>query len=256
MERVKDMTIFYYTATGNSLMVAKSLGGNLLSIPKMLKEEKTLFEDDIIGFVFPSYRGSIPTVVEEFIQRVKIKGTYTFAIVTYGSTAMWTGKHFAEIAKEKGLSLDYINQVKMVDTSLKFYDMEKEIKGEGKKNIDQKIKRITEDIDLKVSNNTRGNAITNAVSQIGYRAYRKEVGDCDKLFSVEESCTKCKVCQKVCPVDNINVDSIVTFNGKCIRCYACTQNCPQNAIRFKGEKSRARYRNSKVTLKEIISANN
>lgn len=250
------MTIFYYTATGNSLLVAKSLGGKLYSIPKLLKEEITLFQDDVIGFVFPSYVGSIPTVVEDFLDLVKIKADYTFAIVTYGKMAMWTGKHFSEMARERGITIDYINQVKMVDTSLKFYDIDKQIKGEPKKNINTQIGYIKRDVAGRVHNDTRGNRITNAVSNIGYRAYRKEIGHCEGLFSIEQSCTKCKVCEKVCPVDNIKVESNVSFQQKCIRCYACTHNCPQNAIRFKGEKSRARFRNAKVTLREIIESNN
>ncbi|SPW87228.1 Uncharacterised protein [Enterococcus faecium] len=32
------MTILYFTATGNSLYVAKRLGGKLISIPQMIKE--------------------------------------------------------------------------------------------------------------------------------------------------------------------------------------------------------------------------
>lgn len=45
------------------------------------------------------------------------------------------------------------------------------------------------------------------------------------------------------------------FLNNCMRCGACTQNCPQNSMRFEGEKSRARYRNEHVTLKEIVAAN-
>ena len=32
------MKTLYFTATGNSLYIAKSIGGELLSIPKMIKE--------------------------------------------------------------------------------------------------------------------------------------------------------------------------------------------------------------------------
>ena len=33
------MTILYFTATGNSLAVAKRLGGTLLSIPQLIRED-------------------------------------------------------------------------------------------------------------------------------------------------------------------------------------------------------------------------
>ena len=43
------MTILYFTATGNSLYVAKRLGGKLISIPQMIKENKYEFSDERIG---------------------------------------------------------------------------------------------------------------------------------------------------------------------------------------------------------------
>ncbi len=39
------MTIFYFTATGNSLAVAKRVGGELISIPKALKDGESGYED-------------------------------------------------------------------------------------------------------------------------------------------------------------------------------------------------------------------
>ena len=39
------MKIFYYTATGNSLDVAKRIGGQLYSIPQLLKENNYTVEN-------------------------------------------------------------------------------------------------------------------------------------------------------------------------------------------------------------------
>lgn len=144
----------------------------------------------------------------------------------------------------------------MVDTSLKHYDMEKQIHGLAKKQVCEQLDKIKSDIERKVYNLGRGNVVTSQISKFGHKAYRKEIGNCDNLFEVEDHCTLCKVCEIVCPVDNIKVGCKVNFEGQCIRCYACTQNCPSNAIRFNGEKSKARYRNSDISLKEIILANN
>lgn len=49
------MKIFYFTATGNSLHVAKRLGGELYSIPKVMKNGDRKFEGDVIGIIFPCY---------------------------------------------------------------------------------------------------------------------------------------------------------------------------------------------------------
>ncbi len=70
------MKTFYFTATGNSLHVAKKIGGELLSIPRMLKEKRFKFEDEAVGFVYPCYGFGLPRLVEEFILKSEFKADY------------------------------------------------------------------------------------------------------------------------------------------------------------------------------------
>ena len=67
------MKIFYYSTTVNSLYVAKQFNARLYSIPKLLKEKKLTFEDDIVGFVFPCYYFNAPRIVKEFIKNANIR---------------------------------------------------------------------------------------------------------------------------------------------------------------------------------------
>lgn len=249
------MKVFYFTATGNSLKIAKELSTDLYSIPKLLRTGNYKFEDDVIGFVFPCYVGSIPTVVEEFLTRGQFKAKYIFGIMTYGKRSMGGLKQFTGIAKSNGVHVDYVNEVLMVDTSLKYYDMEKQVLGLPGKKVDLQLECVKKDISDLVKNTPKLKVFMNQASKVGHVLYRKEIGDCDKLFAVESHCNGCRVCEKVCPIDNIRYESGVLFDHKCIRCYACTQNCPSNAIRFKGEKSSSRFRNKDVSLKEIIESN-
>ncbi|MCH4886420.1 4Fe-4S ferredoxin [Acidaminobacter sp. JC074] len=247
------MKLFYYTATGNSLSIAKSFKGNLISMPIHLND-KDHYEDDVIGFVFPCYTGGIPTIVEDFISSNTFKANYIFAIVTYGMTAVGAEGLFLDLAREKNLNIDYINKIRMVDTSLKYYDMNKQIRGLERKQVNKYLASIKEDVASRKKRSSR-NPIMLALSKRGYKSYKDEIGLCDQAFTVEDHCTKCQVCMKVCPVNNITVGDGVFFKGECIRCYACTQNCPQNAIRVDNEKSKRRYRNSDVKLIDIINAN-
>lgn len=119
------MKIFYYTTTGNSLSVAKSFNGEVISMVQMLKEPEQVFESESIGFVFPVYRSSVPTIVEEFVRKHQFKGNYTFAIATYGNIVIGVENQFQNML---GFQLDYANKIKMVDNSLNFYDMTEELK--------------------------------------------------------------------------------------------------------------------------------
>ena len=45
------MKILYFTGTGNSLYVAKKIGGELISIPQAMKNKVFEYEDEKIGIV-------------------------------------------------------------------------------------------------------------------------------------------------------------------------------------------------------------
>ncbi|WP_432664937.1 EFR1 family ferrodoxin [Wukongibacter baidiensis] len=250
------MKLFYFTASGNCLSVAKKLGGELYSIPKVLNEGPFSFEDEKIGIIFPCYVASTPTIVKEFLEKVELKSDYFFGILTYGKTSGGALDHFKEIAKKNGIEMSYLNSLLMVDNSIKYYDMDQQIRDQHTKKIDENIDMIISDIKSKRKYKKTSNFLMRHISSFGHRMYNKEVGDYDKKFTVESHCNGCGVCQRVCPVNNIQVNGHPEFKHKCIRCYACTHNCPQNAIRLKGEKSRSRFRNENVQLKEIIEANN
>lgn len=248
------MKVFYFSATGNSMFTALSIDPNAESMVQVLKADSMLIEDDVIGFVMPCYHGSIPTIVESFIEKHTFKAPYVFAIMTYGNIAMGGPEHFRQIASKHNLKVHYVNRLKMLDNSLKHYNMDKQVKSLERKQVDKHFNRLLQDIKDRVRLKKQPSPMT-YLSAVGYKSYRKEIGDCDNLFNVEPHCTRCGVCESVCPVDNIEMESGVTFKGACIRCYACSHNCPQNAIRFEGEKSKTRYRHEKISLKDIVLAN-
>lgn len=79
------MKILYYTSTGNNLYISKRLGGDLLSIPQLMKNNEFYIEDDIVGIVFPVFFATSPITLREFVERVEIKADYIFLICSYGA---------------------------------------------------------------------------------------------------------------------------------------------------------------------------
>ena len=61
--------VFYFTATGNSLYVAKCIDKYPVSIPQAIKNS-SIYSDNQIGIVCPVYCGEIPNTVRSEERRV------------------------------------------------------------------------------------------------------------------------------------------------------------------------------------------
>jgi ferredoxin len=251
------MIIFYFSATGNSLSVAKRIGGNLLSIPQVIDEKNLEYKDDVIGLVFPIYALRPPKMVRRFLARVKFEAGYTFAIGTYGNLPGAAMLNVQKIAQENGNRFDYAEHLLMVDNYLPMFDIDREIEKLPQKRTEEAIARIVDDIgnrrhfQAKVSWGWK--LVTSA---LGVMDNMISSGRQAKSFIVNDNCTRCGICSQVCPAKNIRVTDKVEFAEQCEECLACVHLCPQNSIHLKNERSSKRWLNPAVSLKEIIAANN
>jgi ferredoxin len=249
------MKIFYFTGTGNSLQVAKMIGGDYYSIPQLLKQETIDVEDDQIGFVMPAYYQGTPRIIEEFLSKANLKSDYFFAVMTYGGNVGAGVKHFEVLAKKYGINLSYTAEVEMVSNYLTFFDIEEELAKKSDEAIERKIQHVSSEINDKKKNlvdKPLSHKLTTAGLQLYYKNKKRNA---DNKLYVTDDCTQCKVCEKVCNQNNITVTEKAVFHNKCDECLACVHLCPSNAIGHKSQKNMTRFKNPSVTLKEIIASN-
>ena len=252
------MKVLYFSATGNSLYVAKSLGGEAISIPSLMRTDNLTIEDDAVGFVVPVYYGDLPKMVIRFISKATIRTKYLFVIITYGFNLSSAMKMADKRLKDGGLVPAYINKVLMVDNFLNEFEIGAELKKKSPEKIELQIQKIREDIE---NRRKKGLSFSLPASVAGpvMRSIGKKglSGDTAKSYFVNDSCIHCGICAKVCPADNITVDGgKPVFSNHCEVCYACVHNCPKNAIHLPKEKSSLRFRNEHVKIGELINANN
>lgn len=254
-------TIYYFSATGNSLEIAHQIAKELedCTIKSMAAQppnEPIGGSGEFIGFVFPVFYNGLPRLVKQFIKKLSIiKGTYCFAFINFGGYGANTLGMLEDILQEKGISLSYADEVKMPGNYIVNYQapapdkVQKLIKAAASK-VDKAAKCIAD--------GERHPAKRKAElwSKITNRSYLyKDIAEWDEKFVVTCKCTGCCLCAKVCPVDNIKIeDRHPVWQHHCERCLACIQWCPYEAIQY-GKKTigRRRYHNPNVEIKDIIN---
>lgn len=250
------MKILYFTSTGNNLYIAKQIGGELLSIPQLVKDNIYDIEDDCVGIVFPVFYATSPKMIREFLKKVSVKADYVFTLCSYGSDGDQNAlKIMNKTLKKKGITVNYSNSVLMVDNYLPMFDMREEQEIKNDSDIDRQISIIRNDIE------ERKNFIMSKKSFTDIPFIEKVLeSTMSKKFHivVGEGCVNCQICMQVCPRGNIQLtDEKPVLGDACEFCLGCVHHCKQNVLNINNEKnSEERYRNPHVKISEIIKSNN
>lgn len=244
--------IFYFTGTGNSLYAAKHLradGEFLIDMASALKEQALRFSvapDEPVGFVFPVYFYTVPTIVADFIRAMHLTGSsYVYAVITCGGSICQAGSVLKKLLKKEGLPLHYVKSLLMPDNSMLFYQIPGQEEASGRlQSADKALKAIREDITCLRTTTIGDMTLLSDLIGLGYQACSKTAG-----FYAQDHCISCGICVKNCPQSAIQLEQgkPVWTKERCCKCSACINRCPVNAIQYgKGTIKRNRYVNPSV----------
>lgn len=247
------MKILYFSSTGNCLYVAKKIGGELLSIPKSVRNHINIFSDDIVGIVIPVYWLSVPAYVRNFLSQAIFQCSYFFGIMTYGDNIFGALNDLNTITTANGRKFDYLTAIKMTNNYLPMYEMTKEIEKTKKYHVEEKLQVIYDNIKIQTHYIPNIGWFSKWLSKIHMHKHCMTLGEGEAAkMNVSEECVACGQCVKICPTRNITLSGqTITFGKQCTDCLGCIHNCPQNCIHIKGEKSNIRYRNPNISAKEL-----
>lgn len=252
-------TIYWFSGTGNSLAAARKLAGMLGECrvePMAGTAGGAKVESDTIGLVFPVYSFGPPLLVESFIDRLEAApDSYIFAVATNGGLAGSTLRAVRARLRRRGLALAAGWSLRMPGNCIYLYGAWKEA---SRRKAFQKAAARLPLIAQAVRERRRGpvEGLPRPFSWLfdGINASaRKHYLTKDSFFRVTDRCTSCGLCERICPVGDIRMESgRPVWLGACQQCYACIQWCPVEAIQIgRRTEGRARYRHPEVTADDL-----
>ena len=243
-------TIFYFSGTGNTWLMADHINAKLneqgieskcYSIETLTEEESNKLINDsehlIIGY--PIYGSEAPEPMKRFIENMpKLESEKTISV--FCTQAFFSGdggSYLEDTFKAKNYLL---RQTREFNLSNNFYvpTFVRAFKVGGQNKINKRKEKAFKHSDEFIEAIIKEEQL---IKTIGFfsgkfaRLQRKEVHKHIKKvndsFSVEESCIHCNLCVKLCPMENIyDKEGQITFEDNCAACMRCYQACPKSAI--------------------------
>lgn len=239
MKNVIDF--YFFSGTGNTMLVAQRMSEVFKSkgFEVNLKRIEHFSGGDVdpgrtIGLGFPVAILSTYNLVLKFINELpEVKGTEIFMVDTLGGYSGGIVGPLRSLLEAKGYKT--IGACEIIMPLNIFYIQNKEIN--TKKIEEGLIKAETYAVSLINEKSQWGCVpvlpnIMKSISHIGFKLAATDIHQKYLKFKADRSnCTKCGICEDICPVNNITMEEFPVTGNKCEYCMRCVSMCPVQSIR-------------------------
>jgi ferredoxin len=264
-----NVEIYWFSGTGNSLALARDLavktGAQLTPLAPLIQSKTIISPAEAIGLVFPVYDFKAPAIIENFVTRFEGLGNkYLFALCTYGISPFKCLAGLKNQLAAKSIVLKAGFAVMMPhnavgNTGFSNADRNKAL-AEGKKRIDYIAQVINTRQIMPVETELLFSALflhgllfKMIKPVIPLLLHTARYGWESLAFQINDRCSGCATCSKVCPVSNVTMDNNrPVWGNNCLSCFACIQWCPREAIQLgTGEIKVERYHHPEIKSSDL-----
>jgi len=256
-------TIIYFTGTGNSLAVARLLAvklpeAEILPVYEMLRLSIFNLQSESCGIVFPVCCQNIPEIVKRLVVSMSLPASaYIYAVATHNGDLGYSHFTLDRILRKKGQSLQAGFEVLMPGNSITPNNSTN-----SNEEIERRFKAMPALIDSIADHVLKRASLPYAGNDSfkkhlkGWRNMLRHrvIYKVPEKFWVTDACNQCGLCARICPENNIQVDSATVKWGKhCQMCLACIHWCPQHAIQNgEGTVKRKRYHHPDIAIEDML----
>ena len=235
--------IYYFTGTGNSMRAAEKIALRIRNteIISMRNDPNGVpaTEADVIGFVYPVYRWTMPLPVERFVNELSLNPeAYIFVVTMPALINGYACEKLNEILAAKGARIAYGIKVYSVGNYVISYPPRLFPKWTVPR-TEKRLDKIADDIaEMRIRDIPKAGRLVKRKYPSIMPKYQELMPMYDYGFAANDRCISCGLCLKLCPCRNIEItDGKPVFNHKCTHCMACVSYCPKRAIGYKMSES-------------------
>lgn len=246
--------LVYFSSTGNSAFLAEkakehfeTAGHEVKSFEALAANLDEVFQCDIIGLHFPIWGSEAAKPMRWFLKKMGTSGKSAKVYMISDCAKMpGNGTHFEarSLAKASNgkIKTFYTQNIKMpCNFNIGIFNLHQssELISQIVEKATKEIKLYTKEILNGKESIEKGNPMLKPlfplirnIEPIFLRKLAK------KLNSDPEKCIRCRMCVKICPVENITLNpetNCIDFSDKCVFCLKCYNFCPTAAINVGGE---------------------
>jgi ferredoxin len=184
------------------------------------------------------------------IAALRNEKTITFAVVLCGRARGYALRQLDGLLKRRGVGLSAGYYLETASNYLPY----NALKPEEIERLQEACGKALGEIIEKLGNRERRLAPENLlIHHAAYPVLMRRSKGFYNHFSTDENCSSCGACQKICPVDNIELqEGRPVWGSDCQFCLACIHYCPREAIQWKNvTQKKGRYHYKGISAGEI-----